>query len=116
MWYRCFHSRRELPGQLAHSAALVEIARPVGAQEPVGFFVTRFVEADSAEQAEQKALLLLRSEPKLAPPEGSTPTGLARVFFDEISEVRPEAVPDPQPGIAFYPMESTRAQQRVSSA
>ena len=110
MWYRCFIRGENFPGQLAHSAALVEDARPVGAQEPVGFFVTRFVEADSVEQAEQNALLLLRSEPKLAPPEGYKPSGRARVFFEEISEVRPEEVPDPQPGIAFYPMESSGVQ------
>jgi hypothetical protein len=88
----------------------VQGAKPVAPQHLVGFFVTRFVEADSVEQAEQNALLLLRAEPKLAPPAGYTPTGKARVFFEEISEVEAGDVPEPQPGIAFYPMNSETVQ------
>ena len=110
MWYRCFIRGEDFPGQLARSALLVEGAKPVVAHEPVGVFITRFVEADSVDQAAQKALLLLRSEPKLAPPESYPPGGEARVFFEEISEVTPEEVPDPQPGISFYPMKANASQ------
>ena len=106
MWYRCLIRGENFPGQTTGSAPLVKDARPIDPPGPVGFYVTRFVEAASAEEAEQNALLLLRSEPRLAPPEGYTPTGQARVFFEEISPVGAEEVPDPQPGFAFYPMES----------
>jgi hypothetical protein len=104
VWYRYLIRGENFPGPLARSAAVVDGASPVAARERAGFFVTRFVEADTVERAEQNALLLLRSDPKLVPPEGYTPTGDARVFFEEISEVAPEDVPDPQPGLSFYRM------------
>ena len=85
---------------------MVEDGKPVAASERVGFFVTRFVEADSVDQAEENALSLLRSEPKLAQPPGYEPIGEARVFFEEISEVALEDVPDPQSGFVFFDMES----------
>lgn len=110
MWYRCFIRGENFPGQLARSAVLAEGAKPVAADEPVGFFVTRFVEADSADQAEQKALLLLRSEPKLTPPEGYLPSSEARVFFEEITEVERGEVPDPQPGFVFHSMKANASQ------
>jgi len=108
VWYRCLIRGEHFPGSLAGSAAVVGNARAVAPQDPVGFFVTRFVEADSVEQAEQNALLMLRAEPKLAAPAGYTPTRKARVFFESISEVEAREVPDPQPGIVFYPMNSDR--------
>ncbi len=110
MWYRCFIRGENFPGSLAGFAARVEGATAVGPHESVGFFVTRFVEADSVEQAEENALILLRAEPKLAPPPGYTPTGKARVFVEEVSEVEVGAVPDPQPGFSFFPMNSDTVQ------
>jgi hypothetical protein len=87
------HPRRELPGEL------------VGEAGPVGFYVTRFVEAADAEAAEAAALQALRAEPKLAPPAGCAPPGEARVFFEEIAELAAADVPRVQPGFAWHPME-----------
>jgi hypothetical protein len=76
----------------------------IGEADLVGFYVTRFVEAMEVEAAESVALQLLRSEPKLAPPHGFTPSGQARVIFEEIAEVDAENVPATELGFAWYPM------------
>jgi hypothetical protein len=76
----------------------------IGEAGPVGFYITRFIEAADPEAAEAAALQGLRAEPKLAPPPGYTPPGQARVFFEEITEVAAEQVPQVQPGFAWHPM------------
>jgi hypothetical protein len=62
-WFRCFISGENFPGEL------------VGDSGPFGFYVTRFVEAADATDAENVALHDLKADPKLAPPPGYTPTG-----------------------------------------
>jgi hypothetical protein len=95
-WYRCFIRGENFPGDL------------VGEGELLGFYVTRFVEAGSETEAESTALQALRSEPKLArPPELNRADPLARVYFEEICEVLPALVPNPQPGFSWYPMKPT---------
>jgi hypothetical protein len=93
-WFRCFVRGEDFPGSM------------IGMSHPVGFYVTKFVEAADAEQAELRALDRLRADPKLAPPPGFRPTDKSRVFFEAIEEVAADEVPDPQPGIAWYPMGS----------
>jgi hypothetical protein len=92
-WFRCFIRGENFPGPL------------VGEAGAVGFYVTRFVEAADAEAAEVAALQTLRAEPKLSPPSGYTPSGKARVFFEEIAELAADQVPQVQPGLVWHLME-----------
>ncbi|HEY1189613.1 MAG TPA: hypothetical protein VGE74_18345 [Gemmata sp.] len=92
-WFRCFIRGENFPGEL------------IGAAGPVGFYATRFVEAASPEAAEGAVLQALKAEPNLAPPPGYTPSGQARVFFEEIEEVVGELAPSVPPGFAWHPME-----------
>jgi hypothetical protein len=92
--FRCFIRGENFPGELTGGAGLF------------GFYTTRFVEAASAEEAETLALQGLKAEPKLAPPAGYKPAGIARVFFEEIAEVAACDVPARQQGFVWYPMES----------
>ena len=71
----------------------------------VGFYTTRCVEATDPDDAEARALQLLRGEPRLAPPPGYQPAGIARVVFEEITELPGSSVPAQQPGFAWHPME-----------
>ena len=91
-WFRCLILGEIFPGQR------------IGEAEPVGFYVTRFVEAADATEAEAAALWALRAEPKLAPLPGHTPSGQARVFFEVVEELAAADVPPVQPGFAWHPM------------
>jgi hypothetical protein len=102
-WFRCFIRGQNFPGQL------------IGEAGPVGFYVTRFVEAAEPEAAEAATLRGLRVEPKLAPPPGFTPTGHARVYFEQIAELAAEQVPVVQPGFTWYPMEGASAEPDASA-
>ena len=62
-WFRCFIRGEDFPGQV------------VGESGPVGFYVTRFVEAADAREAEAIAFRSLRAQPKLAPPTGVDAVG-----------------------------------------
>jgi hypothetical protein len=93
-WFRCFIRGEHFPGSM------------IGMPHPVGFYVTRFVQAGNEEQAEHRALEVLRADPKIAPPPGFRATDKTRVFFEAIEAVPAEAVPDLQPGFVWYPMES----------
>src|SRR5579884_539933 len=92
-WFRCLIRGEHFPGELA------------GEAQPVGFYVTRFVEAPDLEAAKIAVLQTLRADSKLAPPPGFTPTGQSRVFFEEIVELAAEQVPAVQPGFVWYPMQ-----------
>ena len=94
-WFRCLIRGENFPGNL------------VGEPGLVGFYVTRFVEASRAEDAESCALQALRSEPKLARPSDQTPPGLPRVHFEEIQELHASEVPAQQPGFTWYPMNTS---------
>lgn len=89
-WFRCF-----VRGE--NFAVVMD-----GRQELLGFYVTRFVEADNPEGAEAEAVAVLKADPRLAPPPGHTPTGRARVFFEQITEVPAADVPARPPGFTFY--------------
>jgi hypothetical protein len=92
--FRCLIRGENFPGELAGRSGLF------------GFYVTRFVEAASPADAESRALEALHTEPKLAPPAGYEPSGIARVCFEEIVELHPEQVPAQQPGFVWHPMDS----------
>jgi hypothetical protein len=72
-----------------------------GRRQCMGFYTTRFVEASNREDAELKAVDLLRSEGRLKPlnDRDDPPT----VSAGEIEEVRPSDVPAIVPGFAFFP-------------
>jgi hypothetical protein len=101
-WFRCFIHGEGFPGAILNEAG------------PVGFYLTRFVEATDPKAAETAALTLLRAEPNLAPPPGFVPTGQARVLFEEIEEIDADDVPEVPPGFVWYrmpPEEAAPAEQ-----
>ena len=70
----------------------------------VGFYATRWVEAESAEAAELAGLQMLREEypvseeDKLRAPD-------AKVYFEEVVEVEPDTPRVPNAGASWFPME-----------
>ena len=93
--FRCFVHGVNFPLDLDGEPALL------------GFYTTRFVRAENAEQAELQALELLRADPKLdAPPERRTKDTM--VYFEEIEEIDsiPDDVNESGTGYAFYTMGS----------
>ena len=78
--------------------------QPDGGTEPVGFYVTAFVAAESPEHAESTVIELLRDEPKLRDNALNPPDDPPRLFVEEIEEID-EFPPDtvrPFTGFAFY--------------
>lgn len=75
----------------------------IGQKEPIGFYTTRLVEADSLEQAEEFALELLRKDCDLhVPPEHRTQE--VKVHFEDIDEVFAETKQKPKAGFTFFTM------------
>jgi hypothetical protein len=62
------------------------------------------VEAETAEEAEMKALANLKNEESLQLPEGVVPPSNAKVYFEEIEEVMESEVPEVNAGFSFYIM------------
>jgi hypothetical protein len=70
-----------------------------------GFTVTRWVDADSGEQAELKAIEALKKEPRFDfPPE--LRDHRSRVTFEEVTPDKSINVPEVLPGAAWFPMDS----------
>ena len=91
--FRCFIRGENFPGRLA------------GLRKPVGFYVTRFVEATSAEEAEGIALEALKMERSLRLPVGLRKSAAAaRIYFEEIVEVE-SSWRRPKAGFTFFEME-----------
>ena len=90
--FRCFIRGENFPGKL------------VGKREPIGFYTTRFVDAQSPEQAEMLAVDLLRDDEDLeVPPEHRSQD--ARVYFEKIEELAADAERGPNRGFAFFSMD-----------
>lgn len=90
-FFRCSIRGENFPGFL------------LGGSSPVGFYATRFVDADSAEDAEMLALDVLRGEEVFRfPPEQRTED--AKVFFEEIVEVAADTSRAPNGGFTFFVM------------
>src|SRR5688572_14608083 len=64
----------------------------------LGFYATRFVDADSAEQAGARALDTLRGEPRLVVAALRAPA----LAVEEVDPVEGPAATWPEPGIVFY--------------
>ena len=90
--YRCLIRGENFPGQLMLSKGLV------------GFYTTRFVEADSAEAAELAGLDVLRHDPdlqiRLEKLQQQEPQ--AKVYFEEIVEVDPDTKRVPNKGATWF--------------
>jgi hypothetical protein len=97
VWFRCFIRGENFPGN--------EDAR----DRPLGFYTTRFVEADSEAEAETRGLAILRAHPWLASMRGHPSAARARVFFQEIEEVPADRVPAETPGLSLFAMDGTPA-------
>ncbi|MDX2028595.1 MAG: hypothetical protein SFW62_08160 [Alphaproteobacteria bacterium] len=80
-WYKCFVHGKDFPGIL--------LDQP----KPFGFYTTRFVKADTAEEAETLVLESLKKEKVLKLPAGYKSKSKAQVFFEEIEEVPASDVP-----------------------
>jgi hypothetical protein len=91
--YRCFIEGKNFPLEVD------------GQEGPVGFYTTRFVRADSPENAEILALEMLRSDPSLdvEPAKRRKDT---QVLFESISEIDsiPEGCDATGTGFVFFPM------------
>ena len=93
--FRCMIRGENFPGQVIRQRGLV------------GFYTTRFVEAENAEEAEFAGLEMLRADPgfeirseKLRQQEPQ-----AKVFFEEIVEVAPDTDQVPNKGATWFNME-----------
>lgn len=90
--FRCFIRGENFPGKL------------VGQVAPIGFYTTRFVDAETPEQAEMLAVGLLRVDEDLdVAPEHRTPD--AKVYFEKIEEVPAEMERKPNKGFSFFTMD-----------
>lgn len=90
--FRCFIRGENFPGKLLERPGLL------------GFHTTRFVEAESPEQAELLALDLLRDDAGLAVA-AEHRTQEAQVFFETIEEIPADSARTPNKGFTFFPME-----------
>lgn len=89
--FRCLIRGDNFPGKL------------IGGKNPIGFYTTRYIEADSPEQAELLAVEVLRNDPDLEVPSEYQAQD-ARVFLEEIDEVSSEAERVPNKGFTFFVM------------
>jgi len=71
---------------------------------PIGFYTTRFVEAESEADAEIAAVRVLQADPRLAISE-ELRTEDAMVFVDEIVAVSEGTPGGSNTGFSFFPME-----------
>jgi hypothetical protein len=75
--------------------------------QKVGFFTTRYVEADDDESAELAAIDLLRNDPKLVKGVLNNRSDPPRMHVEEIEELESfEGLRMPGTGFAFYPENS----------
>jgi hypothetical protein len=93
--YRCFIRGENFPGEL------------MGMKGLAGFYTTRWVEATSPEEAEAKALEILRADPdlKVSSPKIRERGDKARVYFEKIDPVRPGIKTGPNKGATWFEMD-----------
>ena len=76
-----------------------------GNVECVGFYTTRFIEAETSEEAEKAAVALIRTDPKLKHSVLNERNDPPMVFVDSNEEVSESDVPDIAQGFTFFPEE-----------
>lgn len=97
--FRCLIRGDDFPGSL------------LGQKNPVGFYATRFVEADSPKEAEMLALDLLRNDPTLdVAPDQRVQS--ASIFFESIEEVSIGTERTPNKGFTFFEMETQPSKEQ----
>ena len=87
--FRCFLRGEHFPGQL------------FGQREPIGFYTTRYVDADDVDDAELKAVGRLREDPHLQLA-AEHRTKDAKVFVERIEEVPDDTPRVPDAGFSFF--------------
>jgi hypothetical protein len=93
-----------LGSNISFMAKIFPVRLP-GDRGTIGFYTTRFVEAANPEEAELLALANLQKEEMLNPAGVPMPKD-AKVFFEEITEVRLSDVPKGGgAGFTFYAVE-----------
>jgi hypothetical protein len=92
-WFRCLVRGENYPLQI------------IGISGPVGFYVTRFVEAANEHEAESAALASVRDDPRLVL-DSIASTLVPRVSIEEIDEISQSDVPLQNPGFCWYPMDT----------
>jgi hypothetical protein len=76
----------------------------MGRQTAVGFFVNRFVEAQSADEAKRLAVSMIRELPRLQATIPKEERDALTLDVQEIVELDEDAeLPDTQQGLIFYP-------------
>lgn len=93
-WYKCSLQGVNFPGELINESKLI------------GFYTTRFVEANTVDEAELIAISLLRNDKKLKLPSGTKPPKDAKISFEKVEEIDINEVPGEQMGFTFYVMDS----------
>lgn len=91
--FRCLIRGENFPGEL------------LGDSKAIGFHATRFVDAESAAEAEKLAVAALRQEPALTLAVEPRVKN-AKVYFDSIVEVPGDTERTPNSGFSFHPMET----------
>ena len=69
------------------------------------FKVTRFVEAENAEDAGARALEMVRTSPKVQKGALNSATDPVAFRVTDVDQVPQSRVPDVQPGFAFHPQD-----------
>lgn len=94
-WFKCVIQGENFPGALMQT------------EESLGFFITRVVEADSAQEAEFKAIFLLRAEPGFTLAPGHPGAEEARVMFESVEEIdEAQAASFSNEGASWFPMKT----------
>jgi hypothetical protein len=74
-----------------------------GADQKLGFYTTAFFEADDAEQAEEKAIGLLRNDQEFRKSVLNEQSDSPMMFVDEIKELQSfEGLNLPRTGLSFF--------------
>lgn len=89
--FRCHIRGENFPGEL------------LGHEAAIGFHAIRFVDAESAAEAERIAVAALRQEEALTV-NVEPRVKNARVFFESIEEVPADTKREPNSGFSFFPM------------
>jgi hypothetical protein len=79
--------------------------RLAGEIKRMGFYTTRWIEASSSEDAENRAIELIRSDAELRPQVLNAKNDPPMVYIEELAEVEEHDVPDIQQGFSFFPEE-----------
>jgi hypothetical protein len=80
-----------------------------GTSKRMGFFTTRFVQANNRDGAELLAVDLIRNDGWLKGAISNPRTDPPMIFAEEIEAVGPDSVPDVNSGFSFFPMDGSDA-------